>query len=336
MRAIVVQEFGPISSHRIEQRPDPTPGAGEVLIDNQAIGLNFPDALMLQGKYQKRPERPFVPGRDCAGTVLETGPGVSRCRSGDRVVAQVFTGAFGERVVAPENRCFPLPDGVEFADAAAMITSFNTAWAAVDDRAAVQAGDTVMVTGASGGVGAAAVQLCRARGARVLAAVSSAEKGELARRNGADLLIDTKAADLAALKEHLKEQVAKATGAAEGKGCDAVLDTVGGDLFEAGLRVLRFAGKMVIIGFASGAIPTPRANYLLYNNLSVLGAPLDIRFDNVFGEVERGVNAWLGLLAAGKLNANIAASYDFDDFVAAFDQILGRKVAGKVVLRFNS
>ena len=335
MRAIVVQEFGPISSHKIEQRPDPAPGAREVLIDNHAVGLNFPDALMLQGKYQKRPDRPFVPGRDCAGTVLATGPGTSRCQVGDRVVAQVFTGAFGERVIAPENRCFPLPEGVAFADAAAMITPFNTAWAAVDDRAAVKAGDTVMVTGASGGVGAAAVQLCRARGARVLAAVSSAEKGELALRNGADVLIDTNAADLATLKERLREQVAKVTGIAEGKGCDAVLDTVGGDLFEAGLRVLRFAGRMVIIGFASGVIPAPRANYLLYNNLSVLGSPLDIRFDKVFGEVERGVSAWLSLLAAGKLNSNIAASYDFGDFAAAFDQITERKVAGKVVLRFN-
>ena len=335
MRAIVVNEFGPIASHRIEERPDPAPGDGEVLIDNHAVGLNFPDALMLQGKYQKRPERPFVPGRDCAGVVLATGAGVTRCSAGDRVVAQVFKGAFAERVLAPQNRCFVLPEGVAFTDAAAMITPFNTAWAAVDDRAAVKAGDTVMVTGASGGVGAAAVQLCRARGARVLAAVSSAGKGRLAIRNGADLVIDTNAPDLAALKEHLKEQVTKATGAAEGKGCDAVLETVGGDLFEAALRVLRFAGKMVVIGFAGGVIPAPRVHYLLYNNLAVLGAPLDVRFDNVFGEVERGVNAWLGLLDAGKLNPNVAGSYDFEDFAAAFDQITGRKVMGKVTLRFG-
>ena len=335
MRAIVVNEFGPIQSHRIEERPAPVPGDGEILIDNHAIGLNFPDALMLQGKYQKRPERPFVPGRDCAGVVRMTGGGVTRCKAGDRVVAQVFKGAFAERVLAPENRCFVLPEGVAFADAAAMITSFNTAWTAVDDRAAVKAGDTVMVTGASGGVGAAAVQLCRARGARVLAAVSNTEKGDLALRNGADVIIDTNAADLTALKDHLKEQVARTTGAPEGKGCDAVLDTVGGDIFEAGLRVLRFAGKMIVIGFAGGTIPAPRVSYLLYNNLTVMGAPLDIRFDNVFGEVERGVNAWLGLLAAGKLNPNIAGRYDFDDFAAAFDRITTRKVVGKVVLQFG-
>lgn len=332
MRAILVNEFGPIETHNVTDMPDPAPGDGQVLIENHAIGLNYPDALMLQGKYQKRPERPFVPGRDCAGIVRSVGPGVTRCSPGDRVVAQVFTGAFGGMVVAPQNRCFILPDGVSFEDAAAMITTFNTAWAAVDSRGRVEAGHTVLVTGAAGGVGIAAVQLCKARGSTVLAAVSTEEKGKLVLENGADAVIDTNAADLAALKTHLKEQVNKVTGAAESRGCDVVVETVGGDLFEAGLRVLRYGGNLVVVGFAGGQVPAAKANYLLYNNLAVTGAPLDVRFEYEYAEVERGVNTWLGLLAAGKLRSNISSRYKLHEFATAFDEITGRRVMGKVVL----
>ena len=332
MRAILINEFGPIGSHTVETVAEPTIGDDEVLIENHAIGLNYPDALMLQGKYQKRPDRPFVPGRDCAGVVTAVGANVTRCKPGDRVVAQVFTGAFGEIVPAPEKRCFVLPESVAFEDAAAMITPFDTAWVAVHIRGEIKAGQTVMVTGAAGGVGIAAVQLCKARGATVLAAVSSPEKAELAKANGADGIVDTNAADLTALKDHLKQQVKDLTGGPEGRGCDVVIDTVGGDLFEATLRVLRFAGKLVIVGFAAGAIPAAKANYLLYNNLTVMGAPLDIQFDQAYAEIERGANAWLGLLAAGKLRANVSARYPLEDFEKAFDEITGRRVMGKVVL----
>ncbi len=332
MRAVLVNEFGPIDSHTIADLPDPDPGPGEVLIENRAIGINFPDALMLRGRYQKRPARPFVPGRDCAGVVRAVGAGVTRCKPGDRVVAQVFTGAFGQLVPAPQERCFRLPDGVSFEDAAAMITVFNTAWVAIDMRAGVQPGDTVLVTGAAGGVGSAAIQLCKARGATVLAAVSSAEKADFVRACGADAAIDTNAADVDALKTHLKAQVAAVTGAAEGRGCDVAIEMVGGDLFEASLRVLRFAGKLVIVGFAGGTIPAAKANYLLFNNLTVMGAPLDIQFDMVYAEMEKGVNAWLALLAAGKLDSLISARYPLAGFVEAFGEITGRNVMGKIVL----
>lgn len=332
MRAILIDEFGPIASHQVKDLPDPEPGEGQVLIENHAIGINYPDALMLQGKYQKRPDRPFVPGRDCAGIVRAVGPGVTRCKPGDRVVAQVFFGAFGELVVAPQIRVFCLPDNVSFEDAAGMITTFNTAWAAVDTRGRVEAGHTVLVTGAAGGVGIAAVQLCRARGSTVLAAVSTEEKGKLALENGADAVIDTNAADVDALKTHLKEQIKAKTGATEGRGCDVVIETVGGDMFEACLRVMRYAGNLVIVGFASGQIPAAKANYLLYNNLAVTGSPLDISFDHEYTVVERGVNTWLGLLAAGKLKSNISGRYKLGEFATAFDQITGRKVMGKVVL----
>jgi NADPH2:quinone reductase len=332
MRAVVVHEFGPISSHKVEEWPDPEIAPGEVLIENHAVGLNFPDALMLQGKYQKRPERPFVPGRDLAGVVRAVGSGVTRCKPGDRVVAQVFKGAFGELVPAPEARCFVMPDDMPFEDAAGMITVFNTAWVAVEQRGRVQATDTVMITGAAGGVGLAAVQLCKARGATVLAAVSKPEKGALAQENGADHVIDTNADDADALKRHLQAQVAAATGAPEGRGCNVVIDTVGSDLFEAGLRVLAFGGNLVVVGFSGGSIPAAKANYLLYNNIGVMGAPLDIQFEHNYAEMERGVGEMFRLWGEGKVRANISARYPLADFSEAFDTITGRKAMGKVVL----
>lgn len=332
MRAVVVSEFGAINSHKVETTADPVLGDDEVLIENHAIGINFPDALMLQGKYQKRPDRPFVPGRDCSGIVKAVGTRVTRFKPGDRIVAQVFKGAFAELVPAPEARCFALPDKVSFEDAAAMITVFNTAWVAVDIRAAVKAGDTVMVTGAAGGVGMAAMQLCKARGATVIAAVSSEDKGKFAKKNGADFIINSNAPNVDALKSHLKSQIAAATGAPEGRGCDVVIDMVGGDMFEAALRVLRFAGKLVVVGFAGGSVPAAKANYLLYNNLAVVGAPLDIHFDMAYGKMSRGVNSWLALAAADKIKANISARYPLTEFAKAFDELTGRQVIGKVVL----
>lgn len=332
MRAIVIHEFGPIENHKVEDWPDPTIGPDEVLIETHAIGINYPDALMLRGLYQKRAPTPFVPGRDLAGVVRAVGSDVTRCRPGDRVVAQVFTGAFGELTAAPQKRCFVLPDGMDFEAAAAMITPFNTAWIAVDVRGQVKEGETVMVTGAAGGVGLAAIQFCKARGARVLAAVSTPEKGKLAMDNGADALIDTNASDLAALKEHLKAQVEEITGAKEGRGCDAVIETVGGDLFEASMRVLNFGGRLVIVGFAGGTIPAPKANYLLYNNISVIGAPLDIRFEEAYDQIEAAVAETARLYVEGKAKPNITAAMPLEDFHEAFDRMIGRKMMGKIVL----
>lgn len=329
MRAILIKEFGPIASHEVVEVPDPEPGAGEVLIDVHAIGLNFPDALMLQGKYQKRPDRPFVPGRDAAGIVAAVGSGVTRFKPGDRVMAQVFTGAFAERVAAPEKRCFPLADDIPFADAAALTTVFNTAYIACVVRGQAKGGETALVTGAAGGVGLVAVQLLKSRGLRVIAAVSTPEKAALAQANGADATIASRSADL---KASFRTEVAAITGAAEGRGVDLAIDTVGGDAFEACLRVLAFAGRLVIVGFSSGAIPAAKANYLLYNNLSVIGAPLDINFDRALHHLEASVAEMQRLYRDGRLKANIMASFGIDDFKEAFRLIEGREVKGKVVL----
>ena len=325
MRAIMVRKFGPVASHAIEDVPDPVAGPGEVLVDVHAIGLNLPDALMLQGKYQKRPDLPFVPGRDAGGVVAATGPEVTRCQPGDRVLVQAFTGAFAERLAAPEERCFVLSGAMEFADAAALTTPFNTAYIASVVRGNVKSGETVLVTGAAGGVGLAAVQLLKARGARVLAAVSSPEKAELALANGADGIVETSADDL---KASFRTQVSRLTGAAEGRGVDLAIDVVGGDVFEACLRVLKFAGRLVVVGFSSGHIPAAKTNYLLYNNLAVIGSPLDINFDKAYANIDEMQALW----GQGKLNANIMRRFPLEEFKEAFEVIESRQVLGKIVL----
>lgn len=326
MRALIVHEFGPLHSHRIEEWSDPTIGERDVLIDVKAIGLNFPDTLMLQGKYQTRPERPFVPGRDASGIALAVGPKVTRVKTGDRVIAQVTTGAFAEKLAAPEARCFRMPDSMDFVSGAGMVTIYNTAYVAVVIRGHVKPGETVLVTGASGGVGLAAVQIARARGARVLAGVTSKEKGEVALASGADALVDLSAPDL---RENLREQVLALT---DGRGADAVLDPVGGDVFDAALRAVAYAGRMVIIGFASGRIPEVKGHYILLKNISVVGAPLDIHFKMQPDVMDAAVADLFRMYEKGDVKPEIMATYALDDIHKAMDLIVGRKVKGKIVL----
>jgi len=326
MRALVVHEFGPLHSHRIEEMPDPTIGDRDVLIEVKGIGLNFPDTLMLQGKYQTRPDRPFVPGRDASGVVVATGPGVRRVRKGDRVIAQVATGAFAEKLAAPEARCFRMPDSMDFVTGAGMVTIYNTAYVAVIIRAQVKPGETVLVTGASGGVGLATVQIARAKGARVLAGVSSKEKGEVALASGAEALIDLSTPDL---RESLRQQVFALT---DGRGIDAVFDPVGGDVFDAALRAVAYAGRMVIIGFASGRIPEVKGHYILLKNISVVGAPLDIHFKMQPDVMDAAVADLFAMYTKGEIRPQIMATYPLDQIHNAMDLIVGRQVKGKIVL----
>lgn len=326
MRALVVHEFGPLDSHRIEDAPPPTISDGDVLIDVHAIGLNFPDTLMLQGKYQTRPERPFVPGRDASGVVRAVGKAVTRVKPGDRVIAQVATGAFAEQLAAPESRCFVMPSGMSFETGAGMVTIYNTAYVAVVIRGKVRAGETVLVTGASGGVGLAAVQVAKAKGARVLAGVTSREKGSVATASGADHLVDLAAPNL---RDNLREQVFAVT---DGKGADAVFDPVGGDVFDAALRAVAYAGRMVIVGFASGRIPEVKGHYILLKNIAVLGAPLDIHFKMEPLVMDAAVADLFRMFEAGEIRPEIMAVYPLEQIHTAMELIMGRKVKGKIVL----
>lgn len=332
MRGYRIDEYGPPLSHQIHDMPDLEPGASEILIGNEAIGLNYPDALMVQGKYQKRPAPPFRPGRDCAGTVLAVGSDITGFKPGDKVVAQVFSGAFSEQVLAPEERAFHRPDAVSAVDAAGAITVFNTAYVATKIRAGTKAGDRVVVTGAAGGVGAAAVQLAHAMGANVLGIVSSDEKAALVRGCGGDALIVTEREE-EPLKQLFKDKVRTHWG--DGRGADIIIDTVGGAMFIAGLRALGFAGRLVIVGFASGDIPAAKANYLLYNNLTVMGAPLDIHFDHELEQMRDGAEWWLSGLAKGRMKANVSGVLHFDQLMQGLQDILDRKVSGKLAVKVS-
>ncbi|WP_313613767.1 NADPH:quinone oxidoreductase family protein [Agrobacterium sp.] len=329
MLAYELAAYGPPLSHQLGEVAEPQVAAGQVLIAVEAIGLNFPDALMVQGKYQKRPQTPFVAGRDCAGTVTAIGAGVTAFKPGDKVVAQVFSGAFAEKVAAPVDRVFLRPDGVSARDAAGAVTVFNTAFVAVAIRAEVKAGDRVIVTGAAGGVGAAAVQLAVNLGADVVGIVSSEAKAELVRRAGARaIVIAERDPDL--LKQAFKTQVRQAWG--DDRGGNVAIDTVGGATFDAALRALGFAGKLVVVGFASGDIPAAKANYLLYNNLTVMGAPLDIHFDEALERIRAGTSYWLDLLSQDKVQANVSTILPFDQLMQGLQDILDRKVTGKIVV----
>jgi NADPH2:quinone reductase len=326
MRALLVREFGPLHSHKIEEVAEPAVGPHDVLIDVRAIGLNFPDTLMLQGKYQTRPDRPFVPGRDAAGIVLTTGKQVTRVKTGDRVIAQVTFGAFADKLSAPEARCFVMPAKMDFVAGAGMVTIYNTAYVAVVIRGEIKSGQTVLVTGASGGVGLAAIQIAKAKGARVLAGVTSSDKGDVARASGADEIIDLTKPDL---RESLREQVFAVT---EGRGVDAVFDPVGGDVFDASMRALAYAGRIVVIGFASGRIPDVKANYLLMKNLAVFGAPLDIHFKMEPAVMDAAVADIFRMYEQGKIKPEIMATFPLTKIHDAMDLIVGRKVKGKIVL----
>jgi NADPH2:quinone reductase len=326
MRGILLREFGPVEKQEITELPEPQPAEREVLVEIHAIGVNLPDNLMLEGKYQVRPELPFVPGRDAAGIVRKTGSKVTRVKPGDRVAIQVQKGAFATHAIAPEARVFPIPEKMSFVDAAALVTSYNTAYVAAVIRAQVKAGQSAVVTGAAGGVGLALVQLLKALGVKVIAAVSTEAKERLARESGADQCVPSVMDNL---RDDFKERVFAANG---GKPVDVVFDTVGGELFEAALRALGFDGKMIVIGFASTVIPAPRVHTLLYKNLSIIGAPLDIHFAERPAQMQEGVAQIHRWYLEGKVRPQVTQVLPFERFKDAFIAFRTRKAEGKIVL----
>jgi NADPH2:quinone reductase len=325
MRAVVVREFGAPESIRVEEFPAPEVRAGEVLIDVHAAGVNFPDLLVMSGKYQILPQRPFVPGKECAGIVRTIGAGVTSCKPGDRVLMWMEYGAFAEQAVAAQDNCFVLPS-MSFAEGACFGLVYQTAYFALVTRAALRPAEVVLVTGASGGVGLAAVQLAKALGATVLAAVSSAEKAQIAKRNGADHIIDISVPNL---RDALREQVRTATG---GRLIDVIVDQVGGDVFDASLRALAWSGRLVVVGFAGGRIPEVKANYLLVKTIAVLGLQISDYRDQHSQAMRHVMGELFDLYAQGKLKPVVSASYPLERFADAFAAISARKAVGKLVL----
>lgn len=326
MQALLIREYGTIYSHEVTDAPVPKPGQNEILVRVHAFALNYPDLLMLQGKYQIRHETPFVPGRDAAGVVDSVGTGVAGFKSGDRVACQVPKGAFAEQMVAPVDRCFQMPEGADFMTAAAMITPYNTAYVAVVIRTKVQAGEWVLVTGATGSVGAAMLQLAKHRGAKVIAGVSSPDQDDIVRAAGADHVVYTRGEEP---KESIPEQV---LGLTDGRGVDVVLETVGADVFHGALRSLAFEGRLAVVGFASNKIPEVKVSILLYRNWTVMGTPLDIHFKERPELMREGIGEILSLAGAGVLKPTIAAVVPLVRFNEAVKHVAERPTAGRVVV----
>jgi NADPH2:quinone reductase len=324
MRAVLVREFGPIGNAVLAEVPDPVAGPGEVLLEIRAAALNYADLLVIAGQYQSRPDLPFIPGKGAAGVIAATGAGVAGFAVGDRVHAWIEEGAWAERVAAPAALCRKLPATMPFVDAAAMALDYATAWFALKERARCRAGESVLVLGATGAVGFAAVQLARAFGLKVLAGVASAAKRDLAA--GADAILDLSRPDL---RDSLRAQVFAAN---DGKGVDIVLDPVGGAAFEAAIRALAWRGRLVVIGFAGGAIPSIRANYLLVKNIEVSGLQVSDYKKYAPGEVDRCFAELFALYAEGKVRPLVEECLPLAGFGNGLAKIRDRSVRRKIVL----
>jgi NADPH2:quinone reductase len=326
MRAVVVHEFGPIDSHEVEEVAAPEPGADQILIDVHAIGVNFPDTLMVQGLYQTKPELPFVPGRDAVGVVARVGDKVTRFKPGDHVAAQAKWGGYAEQVAVPETRAFAMPDGMDFIAAAAMGSVYPTVHVSLMNRAHYRPGETVLVLGAAGGIGLAAVQVAKAKGALVIAGAHSEDKRQLALESGADHAIDLSVDDL---RENLRHQVFAVT---DGRGADIIFDPVGGDVFDAALRALAFEGRLLTIGYASGRIPAAKANYFNVKNLSLVGVAFELYFGRAPEIVDRAIADLYDMYAKGLIKPEVMATYPLDQFKTAMNLFGERKTRGRVVL----
>ncbi|WP_395686935.1 NADPH:quinone oxidoreductase family protein [Caenimonas koreensis] len=302
--------------------PTPQPKAGEVLIEIKAASLNFPDLLIVQNKYQMKPALPFVPGSEYAGVVAAVGEGVTHLKVGQSVACLSGTGGFGTHTIAPAALCMPLPPGFSHVDAAAFIMIYATSHHALVDRGQLKAGETVLVLGAAGGVGTAAIQIAKTLGARVIAAASTDEKCELCKSIGADATINY-------TKESLRDAIKAAT---DGKGPDVIYDPVGGDFAEPAFRSIAWRGRYLVVGFASGPIPSLPLNLTLLKGASLVGV-----FWGDFARREPKANAAMmaelaGWYAQGKIKPVIDSTMPMSELKAAYAHMGSRGVKGKLVM----
>jgi len=325
MRALVCRSHSGLAGLALEEIAPPTPRRGEVVIDVRASGINFADLLMIQGKYQARPSLPFVPGIEVSGVVSALGPDVSDLALGKRVMAYTGVGGLAEQVTAPRGQVFSMPDDLGYASAAAMLISHGTAYHALKDRARVQPGETLLVLGAAGGTGLAAVELGRAMGARVVAAASTPEKRAVCREHGADVVLDYSQVDW-------REQARVLTGQ---RGFDVVFDPVGGSHAEPLVRCLAFEGRFAVVGFAEGTVPAIPLNLVLLKSVSLVGV-----FWGSFAEKQPERNArntveLTTLFSLGRIRPRIFRSFQLAQFATALREVAERRVQGKVVLEMG-
>jgi len=322
MKAVLCKAFGPAETLVLEEIASPEAKKNEVLLEVHAAGVNFPDTLIIEGKYQFKPSFPFSPGGEAAGVVTAVGEKVSHLKVGDRVMALTGWGSFAEEVAVPGYNVMPIPASMDFASAAAFGMTYGTSMHALKQRANLQPGETLLVLGASGGVGLAAVEIGKAMGAKVIAAASSAEKLEVAKAAGADELINYN-------ESSLKDEVKRLTG---GQGADVIYDPVGGDLFDAAIRSIAWNGRLLVVGFASGRIPELPVNLTLLKGAAVVGV-----FWGAFAQRQPQDNAanfqqLFAWHAAGKLKPLVSQTFPLAQAGEAINTLGQRKAVGKVVV----
>jgi len=322
MKAVLCKAWGPPESLVVEDVPSPVAGPGEVLVEVHAAGVNYPDALIIQKKYQVQPPLPFSPGAEVAGIVRSVGEGVKPWKPGDRVIASTAVGGYAQEVVVKADRVLPLPDGMDFATASAYVLAYGTSLYALKDRARLVAGETLLVLGAAGGVGIAAVEIGKALGARVIAAASSAEKLALCREHGADDTIDYAAEDL-------RERIKVLT---DGKGPDVIYDPVGGPYTEQAFRSIAWEGRHLVIGFAAGEIPKLPLNLPLLKTASLVGAFWGAFVQRDPKRTREHMHELFALYLSKKVRPPITKAYPLAQAALALRDVLERRVMGKVVI----
>ena len=325
MKAVLCRQFGPPESLVVEDVPSPRPGPGAVVVSVKAAGVNFPDVLVIQDRYQYKPPLPFSPGCELAGVVKEVGDGVTRVKPGDEVMAYTPHGAFAEEAVIDAGRAIAIPDGMDYSTASALLVTYGTTEHALQDRAGLRTGETLLVLGASGGIGLAAIEIGKALGARVIACASSDDKLAVCRERGADATINYAAGDF-------RDQLKQVTG---GAGIDVVCDPVGGPYTEPALRSTVWRGRLLVVGFAAGDIPRIPLNLVLLKGSAIVGVfwgEFVRREPDRFAASVARLAAWY---REGKIRPHVSQTFPLDRTAEALRLMANRKVVGKVVITMD-
>jgi NADPH2:quinone reductase len=326
MKAVLCKQYGLPETLVVEEVESPKAGNGQVVVSVKACGVNFPDVLIIQGKYQFKPDMPFSPGSEVAGVIKEVGEGVENLKPGDKVFASVGWGGFAEEVVADATKVVPMPEHMDFVTASSFVLTYGTSHYALKDRAQLKPGETLLVLGAAGGVGLAAVEIGKVMGARVIAAASSDDKLQVCKEHGADELINYSTEDL-------KERIKTLT---KGNGVDVVYDPVGGDFSEVALRGMAWEGRFLVIGFASGPIPRIPLNLTLLKGCSIVGVFWGSFTNRDPQRNQQHIQELLGWVAEGKLKPYISQTYPLERAYESLNDMMNRKVKGKAVVVIDS
>ena len=318
MKALTVESYKPYAEHTVQEQPSEPMKPGHVRIDVKAAGLNFPDILMVEGRYQIKPPFPFTPGSECAGIITELADDVPHLKVGDRVAAMVMNGAFASEVLSPMMVTWPIGD-MPFETAAGMALVYGTSYYALKQRAQIQEGETLLVLGAAGGVGLAAVELGKAMGAKVIAAASTAEKLAVCKEHGADEVINYTTEDLKARVKDLG-------------GCDVVYDPVGDKFAEPAMRTLKWYGRYLVIGFAAGDIPKIPLNLALLKSIDIRGVFWGTWTMKSPKDHQANMGEIISMYKSGKIKPRISNTYPLEDFAKACDELTQRRAMGKVIL----